>query len=167
MDMPAMQRRFGGEIRSIMRRSARIDGRLTAARRVKELTAAFLDQLPVADATTLAAVKKAAELVAVAEGLRRKALLGEVVDMLALVRVENLAQRAIVALNLDRKREPTGPSLSDYLAGHYATGQPDDEAEDESGTERRGHPAKVSPAAILGRTAAIRVRTATTKGADA
>jgi len=114
------------------RRIARVDGRSKAAKRVKELAAGYIAQLGggVADAATLAAVQKAAELAAVAEELRGRALRGESVDLGEMVKVQGIADRAIRALDLDRKRAPAGPTLAAYLAARNAE-PPEDEEESE------------------------------------
>jgi hypothetical protein len=119
-----MSRRSGDNPPQVMRRSGRVDGRLRAARRVKALTAAFLTQLDATDPVTLAAVKKAAELVAVAEDLRRRALQGDVIDLGEMVKVEGVADRAVRALAIDRKRAlaPRAPSLKEYLAARRTHG---------------------------------------------
>jgi len=87
------------------------------ARRVRDLTSAFSAELQ-GDAplsvTQEAAVRKAAGLLSAAEDLRARALRGDPVDMPALVKLENLADRAVRALHRKRARPPA-PSLGEYL----------------------------------------------------
>src|SRR5436309_1031648 len=86
-------------------RNARLDGRTAAARRVKRLTASFMAQLGdavIADAVRMAAVRKAAELVALSERCRAEALRGGHTDPVALARLEGCADRAVRRLGLDR-----------------------------------------------------------------
>lgn len=64
----------------------------------------------------MAQVLKAAELVAIAENLRRKSLIGEPVDLSELIRIENLAGRAEKQLNLSAPSARKGPTLEAYLA---------------------------------------------------
>jgi hypothetical protein len=105
-----------------LRRIARIDGRSKAAKRVKELAAGYIARLGGgrADAATLVAVQKAAELAALAEELRGKALRGEAVDLDGLLRLEGACARAVRSLRLPTA-DPTrdSPSLTDYLAQRY------------------------------------------------
>ncbi len=110
----------------MVRRIVRVDGRSKAAKRAKELAASFVAQLGKAaadgGAAALAAVRKAAELVVVAEVLRARALRGETVDLSELVKVEGIADRAVRALGLDRKRGPAERGENDlaaYLAAKY------------------------------------------------
>jgi hypothetical protein len=67
----------------------------------------------------LANVVRAAELMALAEEARLTALKGDsAVDLVALVRLEGVADRAVRRLGLDHKREPAEtPNLRAYLAG--------------------------------------------------
>jgi hypothetical protein len=62
-------------------------------------------------------VRKAAELTALAEKARADALRDGNVDPLALVRLDGAANRAVRALELDRKRDqpPERPDLDDWL----------------------------------------------------
>ena len=99
------------------RRIARIDGRCKVALRVKAKVAGYVARLgAAADAVALAAYQKAAELAVVAEDLRAKQLRGEPVDLDAMAKAQGLADRAERALALDRRREPAGPTLAEYLA---------------------------------------------------
>jgi hypothetical protein len=90
------------------RRIARIDGRCKAALRVKAKVAGYVARLgAIADAVTMAAYQKAAELAVVAEDLRAKQLRGEPVDLSEMAKAQGLADRAERALGLDRKPAPT------------------------------------------------------------
>jgi len=97
--------------------SLRFDGRSRTARRVKELAAGYIAQLGGGDvdAATLAAVKKAAELVVVAEKLRGRALRGESIDLSEMVKVQGVADRAVRALGI-KPGKPVLPSLAEHLA---------------------------------------------------
>jgi len=114
-------------VRDRMRRArGDIDGRSAVAKRAQRLMGRFVDALgghvgPVA----MVQVRRAAELVITAEQLRACVLRGEPIDYLVLVRVENLATRAVAALGIDRKRKPAGPSLAAYLAGIRPAEPPD------------------------------------------
>jgi len=98
-----------------------INGRTAIGRRVRDLCEGFVAQLGGWSAlsdTMIANVRKAAELSALAEQTRAAALRDGNVDALGLVRLEGAATRAVRALSLDRKREPTGPTLDQYLAAN-------------------------------------------------
>ena len=100
----------------------KVDGRSEAAKRTKRLIAEYVAMLggpEAVDAATLAAVKRAAELMVVAERARAAALRGEA-DLDNLVRVERLSELAVRRLHLDCKRGPAGPTLAEYLAQHEA-----------------------------------------------
>jgi hypothetical protein len=88
-------------------RGSRIDGRTTPARRAKALVAKFVAELggPVS-AVQMLKIERAAQLTVAAECLRAAALRGEEVDPLGLVRIENLAGRALRDLQARTKREP-------------------------------------------------------------
>jgi len=96
-----------------------IDGRSQLGRRLHDLAESFAVQLGgwagLSDMMA-ANIRKAAELSALAEQSRAEALRRGNVDALGLVRLEGAANRAIRALNLDRKREPAGQTLAQYLA---------------------------------------------------
>jgi hypothetical protein len=91
-----------------------IDGRSATARRVVKLAALFVAELGGPDAvspTTMLKVRRAAELVVTAEELRASTLRGDRptdLAMLALVRLEGIADRAVrrLGLGVDSKREP-------------------------------------------------------------
>ena len=114
----------------MVRRIGRVDGRSKAAKRVKELAASYIARLGgrKVDAATLVAVRKAAELAALAEELRGRALRGEAVDLGEMVKVEGVAGRAARALGLDRvKCENDDNSLTHFLDTKYGAdaGVPD------------------------------------------
>jgi hypothetical protein len=94
-----------------------IDGRTRTARRIRELAASFLAALGSGLSPELGErCERAAQLVALAEDVRRKALTGRSVSLDDVIRVENAADRARRALGLPTgKREPVY-SLADYLA---------------------------------------------------
>jgi len=84
-----------------------IDGRTELGRRVRDLAETFALRLGgwAALSDTLAAnVRRAAELSALTEKARADALRNGNVDPLGLVRLEGAANRAVRALQLDRKR---------------------------------------------------------------
>src|SRR5215475_16071665 len=92
-----------------------IDQRSAVGRRLKDLADAYAEALggwPKLSDAQAAAVRRAAEMVALAEQARHEALRNGVGDPDRLVRLENLAARAVKALSLDRKREPEPPSQS-------------------------------------------------------
>jgi hypothetical protein len=107
-------------VRGRMRRaSGDIDGRSAVAKRAQRLMGRFVDALgghvgPVA----MVQVRRAAELVITAEQLRACALRGEPVDYLVLVRVENLATRAVAALGI-KPSKAAGPTLGDILRDEH------------------------------------------------
>ena len=103
-------------------RGSRIDGRTTPARRAKALVAKFVAELggpSMVGAVQMLKIERAAQLTVAAECLRAAALRGEEVDPLGLVRIENLAGRALRDLQARTKCEPAGPSLADYIAQRY------------------------------------------------
>src|SRR5262249_20798707 len=93
-----------------------IDARTAVGRRLKDLADAYAEALggwPKLNDTQAAAVRRAAEMVALAEQARAEALRNGgigVNEADQLIRLENLAARAVKALGLDRKREPEPPS---------------------------------------------------------
>jgi hypothetical protein len=113
-----------------------INGRTAVGRRVRDLAEGFVAQLggwPGLSDTIAANVRKAAELTALAERTRAEALRNGNIDPLALVRLEGAANRAVRALNLDRKPAPAGPTLTAYLAS--LRGAEPQEASDEEPKE--------------------------------
>jgi hypothetical protein len=97
----------------------KVDGRSTVAKRAKRHAHTFFKQLGGADAVdpiVAARVRRAAELVAVAELTRAGAMRGEA-NLNDLIRVERLAEIAIRRLGLyGGRRQPEGLGLRDYLA---------------------------------------------------
>src|SRR6516225_8329771 len=90
-----------------------IDGRTRSGRRARELARQFEAAIggDVTDNQRLA-IGRAATLTAVAEDRRMRALAGEPVLLDDLVRVERLAMQAVRNLGLDKRREPSGPTLA-------------------------------------------------------
>ncbi len=88
-----------------------------AGRRVNDLLRSFMRAVDdPGDTITQANALRAAELTVAAECARGRLLAGDG-DSDAIVRLENMAARAVRALGLDRKREPAGPTpLAQYLA---------------------------------------------------
>jgi hypothetical protein len=118
----------GWKPKKLNKRRARvaIDKRFVLGRRVKELVATFRARLgPIADDPVLAAnVKKAAELQALAEESRARALRANATATLNdVVRLSRLADYAVRKLQLDRHVKPSVPSLLNYLAARRE-GQP-------------------------------------------
>jgi len=108
---PMRRMRMGDELRKERRRQRErkpLDGRTRTQRRIRALTAAYLAALGgTASPEFRDRCERAAQLVAIAEETRCKALSGGV-DLDDLVRVENASDRAVRALGPDRKREPAG-----------------------------------------------------------
>jgi hypothetical protein len=99
------------------RARVRLDRRFAAGRRVKELVGVFRQRLGAdADDPLLAAnVERAAELVALSELLRAKALSGQA-PADDVVRTTRLADQAVRRLQLERRvAKPAGPTLMDIL----------------------------------------------------
>jgi hypothetical protein len=107
--LPARLRRA---VRHLPRPYRRVDGRTLIARRAKAMVAEFIAATGNADVGTLQMlnINRAAELTIAAENLRAASLRGDKVDLFHLVRLENLAARAIEACRLDQ-RKPAGPLL--------------------------------------------------------
>jgi hypothetical protein len=98
-----------------------IDGRTRSGRRARELARQFEAAIG-GDPTDnqRLAIGRAATLTAIAEDRRMRALAGEPVLLDDLVRVERLAMQAVRNLGLDKRREPSGPTLREYLAAKVA-----------------------------------------------
>jgi hypothetical protein len=97
-----------------------IDGRSRLGRRVADLAEDFAQRLGGWDKITdtmVASVKRAAELSALAEETRTRALETGEIDPLGVVRLEGAARRAERMLMLDVPRGQTPSSISDYLDG--------------------------------------------------
>jgi hypothetical protein len=81
-----------------------VDGRSAEARRYRDLCSSFADALGGEAALTetqRVAVRRAAELTTLAEQQRARALRGEPVDPLALVRLEGMTARAVRGLGIE------------------------------------------------------------------
>jgi hypothetical protein len=102
-------------------RKASIDGRSRLGRRVADLAADFAQRLGGWDTlsdTMVASIKRAAELGALAEEVRIRALESGDIDPLGVVRLEGAARRAEARLLLDVPRTEAGAStLAQYLDG--------------------------------------------------
>jgi hypothetical protein len=100
------------------------DRRTYAGKRVVELVHAFRQRLGAdADLVLGAAIERAARLTVFSEELSAKALRGENISPDDVIRASRAADHAVRRLQLDRKAQPTTPTLSDYLRAHH-----DDEA---------------------------------------
>jgi len=91
----------------ITNQPSKFDGRSALGRRIRDLAHGFAEQLggwPVLSDTMAANVRKAAELSALAEKARADALRDGNIDPIGLVRLEGASNRAVRALQLDRKR---------------------------------------------------------------
>lgn len=97
-----------------------LDGRSAIAKRTLRLINRFVGALGGAARVSpvqMLAIRRAAELTVTTEQMRASALRGEPVDVLALVRLENLATRAVAALGLDQRQpEPKPPETFADLA---------------------------------------------------
>jgi hypothetical protein len=92
----------------------RYNGRSAEARRVRVLFQGFIARLDdAANPATVAAARRAAELVALTEALRAKAIRGEAIDLANLVKAENLAARSVRALGLSNR--DALPSLRELM----------------------------------------------------
>jgi hypothetical protein len=99
-----------------------LDGRTRQARRIKAITESFVSALGgVIDDASMVRVRRAAELIAVAEIARAHTLTGKKVDMSKLIRAENLAARAMRELGFDKPRRAV-PDLRSYLASKQPAG---------------------------------------------
>lgn len=114
-------------------RGGTVDGRTLAARRRRELINAYtvaLGGIEAISVSRLVDVRRAAELVALAESERAKALRGEAVDLSALIRVEGAADRAVRRLGIKPGAVPSRPlTLAEYAkakAAGKATGSAGD-----------------------------------------
>jgi hypothetical protein len=125
-DVTQMHRaRMSDELRK-QRRRARdrklLDGRTRLQRRIRALRDSYLVAIgEMASPELRERCERAAQLVAIAEDARRKALAGGF-SLDGLVRIENIADRAVRALGLDRRREPASrrPGINEYLAARQA-----------------------------------------------
>jgi hypothetical protein len=102
---------------------AGLDGRTVNARRVRDLAVTYTAAVggtAAVDAMQRELILKAAQLNVAAEDMRRRSLKGEAVDIASLVKLENLAGRAVRALNLGAKRKAPTQDLHSYLASKAA-----------------------------------------------
>lgn len=109
------------------RRLAGLDGRSPAGRRRIDLIETFVARLggwdAVRDEQLAWDVRRAAELVALAEAAREEALKGGPVDLGALVRIEGAADRAVRRLGFSQAAGAREQSLGEYLAARAAEGE--------------------------------------------
>lgn len=102
-----------------------VNGRTAVGRRVRDLAESFAASLggwPKLTDMQVAAIRRAAELSALAEQTRVEALRKGCADPLALSRLEGCADRAVRRLGMDRKREPPGQTLAEYLKHSQGAG---------------------------------------------
>jgi len=94
-----------------------LDGRTRAAARARKLVAVFEAELGgTLSAATRIAIERAATLVVLAEDARARRLAGDLkISLEDLVRMDRVAAAAIKALGLGHRREPSGPTLGEYL----------------------------------------------------
>jgi hypothetical protein len=95
------------------------DRRFAIGRRIKQLAASYCERLNVGvdpDPLLLASVERCAELTALAEVARARALRGDPdIAYDDIVRLSRLAAHALRHLQLDRNTAKQQPTLSDYL----------------------------------------------------
>jgi hypothetical protein len=111
-----MQTQCGTERRQKRCRRKPLDGRTRLARHIKALATAYVAGLAVpATAELQEQCRRAAEMVAIADDARRKAVNGAV-SLNDVVRLSNAADRARRALPLKEPKPDSGlPSLSELL----------------------------------------------------
>jgi hypothetical protein len=98
-----------------------LDGRTRASQRAHALMRSFTADLGgKPSAAQRLAIRHAAMMVAIAEDAAAKQLSGETADLDMLVRVSNLARRAVLDLHLPKADKRQGPSLKDYAAQKFA-----------------------------------------------
>jgi hypothetical protein len=100
-----------------------ISGRTALGRRIHDLAdgyAAALGGWASLSDMMAGNVRKAAELVALAETMRADALRDGNVDPLVLVRLDGAANRAVRALQLDVPRDPQPQTIEQFIAGFKA-----------------------------------------------
>jgi hypothetical protein len=97
-----------------------LDGRKPSARRFRDLSENFADALGgaanLSDGQRML-VQRAAGITVAAEGARARLMCGEHVEIGELVKLENLADRAVRALRINLGAQPKARTLDDYLAG--------------------------------------------------
>jgi hypothetical protein len=126
MDSPAITPQISAEstpVRSRLRTISDLDGRTRAARRARDLAAAFAADLGgTLTAAQRLAVDRAAALCALAEDARARRLAGDTtISLEDVVRVDNAAQRAVRMLGIKSGGKPKTSNLNEYLAGKYGT----------------------------------------------
>jgi hypothetical protein len=98
----------------------RANGNTATGRRVRDLYRAFLQHMGnPADTVTQSNALNAAELAVAVEQARLPAIRGEAVDIDALVRLSNLADRAVRRLGI-RPGKASVPTLAEHLARRAA-----------------------------------------------
>lgn len=101
-----------------------VDGRSAAGRRMRDLMAIYAESLGGAEQLSdhqVTAVRRAAELVVIAETARAAVLEGKSTDLDGLVRAENMAGRAVRQLGIRPvAAKPKGPTLAEHLARRAA-----------------------------------------------
>jgi hypothetical protein len=115
-DAPAISSGSDAGSTSIKRRK-RVDGRTSAARRVKQLVVGYSARLGTvaADPTVSADILRLAETEVLCEDRRAAALRREPVDLAALNRLENTARRLRISLGLVGPPPPAPPmTLEEY-----------------------------------------------------
>jgi hypothetical protein len=106
---------------------ARASGRTSGGRRVRDLYRCYLAGMSNPDDACRAQVLAAAELVVAAENARAELLAGRG-DIEQIVRLENLATRAVRRLGSKRTEAPQ-PSIRDVLAAEHEARMAREEAE--------------------------------------
>jgi hypothetical protein len=112
-------KRVYGKPRSRTER-ARFNGRSREGVRLRMLEKQFRAQLGAAadNPVTMLAIRRACEVVLLAETQRAKAIRGEAVDLMALIRLEGAASRAVRLLfDLDLSKPESTATLAAYLDG--------------------------------------------------
>ena len=119
---------------SRLRHGMAVDGRTYGARRYRELSMSFADDLGGADKLTEAQrtlVRQAATLHIQAERVQAAVLRGEAVDEEQLTRLSNALARVLAALKTRTKpASAPGQALADYLATAYPAAGPGEAAGD-------------------------------------
>lgn len=110
-----------------------LDGRTRASQRAYAIMKTFEDALGgKPSAGQLLAIRRAGMLCALEEDATARVLSGETVDLDGLVRVSNLARRAVLDLHLPKAMKPAAETLEQYLARTYPA-KPDQDAPEEAG----------------------------------
>ncbi len=113
--------------------AARFNGRSREGVRLRQLEKQFRVQLgeTTDNPVTILAIRRAAELVMLAESKRAAMIRGEVVDLGDLLRLEGVARRAVIDLGLlnARRDSESRESLDEFLERHSASSgdAPDDD----------------------------------------